>query len=194
LAGQKLTLFEYLGAANTLILSFAILRGVSGVPYALRPSSRYGVHFVYLSLALTNCLISFWVFWFLRDVEWTFYRFVVSLLIPILIYVHVSLLVPPDPSTVSSWRAHFFGVRIPVFTSGAAVFVAIAVGHQTLLEIPALHPLELPVYATIAIYSMGLTSVKPKLHTALALGNLVVMAGIVIGMLSQQDPLAPLIP
>ncbi len=57
-----MTLFEYLAAGYVLILSFAVLRGVAGVPYALRPSSRYWVHAVYLSSLLANCLVSFWAF------------------------------------------------------------------------------------------------------------------------------------
>ena len=189
-----MTLFEYLAAAYVLILSFSVLRGVSGVPYALRASSRYGVHFVYLSIALANCLISFWVFWFFRDVEWTFFRFITALLVPILLYVHVTLLVPPDPSTVSSWHEHFFGVRIPLFASGATTFIAVAVCHQALLGIPALHWVEWPVYAIIAMYAIGLTSTKARLHAALALANFCIIAAIVVGILSEQDPLAPWIP
>ena len=189
-----MTLFEYLAAGYVLILSFAVVRGISGVPYALRSSSRYGVHFVHLSNVLINCLVSFWVFWFFRDVEWTFYRFVVTILVPILLYVHVSLLVPQDPSTVSSWREHFFSARIPIFASGAAYFIAVAVCHQAVLGIPALHPYEWPLYAAVAIYGVGLTSPKPSLHAGLALANFCIVAAIAIGILAQRDPLSLAIP
>ena len=133
-----MTLFEYLAAGYVLILSFAVIRGVSGVPYALRPSSRYGVHFVHLSNVLT--------------------------------------------------------MRIPLFASGAATFIAIAVCHQAILGIPALHPYEWPLYTAVAIYAVGLTSPKPSLHAGLALANFCIIAAIAIGILAQQDPLTFLIP
>ncbi len=189
-----MTHFEYLAAGYVLILSFAILRGVSGVPYALNSSSRYGVHLVHLSNVLINCLVSFWVFWFFRDVEWTFYRFVITVLVPILLYVHASLLVPQDPSTVSSWREHFLSARIPIFASGAAYFIAVAVCHQAVLGIPALHPYEWPLYAAVAIYGVGLTSTKPSLHAGLALAIFCIVAAIAIGILAQRDPLSLAIP
>ncbi len=109
-----MTLFEYVAAGYVLILSFAVLRAVSGVPYAVRPGRRYWVHVLYLSLALATCLVGFWAFWFYREVEWTFFRFIGALAVPVLLYGYVSLLVPADPSIDSSWRDHFFGVRHPL--------------------------------------------------------------------------------
>ena len=189
--GADMTLFEYLAAGFVLILSFAVMRGMSGVPYALRPVARHWVHFAYVSIALANCLITFWVFWFTRDVEWTFFRFVIALLVPILFYVQVSLLVPQDPSTVSSWEAHFFGVRIPFFATGAATFLMVAISHQTLLGISALHPIEWPVYATTALYALGVTSPAARLHSALALAIFCITALNVVGIVAQIDPLSP---
>jgi len=187
------TLFEYLAAGFVLILSFAVMRGMSGVPYALRPAARHWVHFAYVSITLANCLITFWMFWFTRDVEWTFFRFLVALLVPVLLYVQVSLIVPQDPSTVSSWETHFLGVRIPYFATGAATFMMIAVSHQTLLGVPALHPIEWPVYTTAAIYALGVTSPAARLHSALALANSCITAVGVVAILSQKDPLSSFI-
>ena len=189
-----MTLFEYLAAGYVLMLSFAVLRAVSGIPYALRSTSRYWVHVVYLSVALANCLVGFWAFWFYRDVEWTFFRFVGTLAIPVLTYVHVSLLVPPDPSTVASWRDHFFDVRIPLFTSGVANFVAVAISNQSVLGIPALDPAEWTVYAAIAIFTLGLTSARASLHAALAIAFPCLVAVILFVILAQGDPSAPFIP
>ena len=182
--------FEYLAAGFVLILSFAVMRGMSGVPYALRPVARHWVHFAYVSVALANCLIMFWVFWFTRNVEWTFLLFVIALLNPILFYVQVSLLVPQDPSTVSSWKAHFFSVRIPFFATGAATFLMVVISHQTLLGVSALHPIEWPFYATIALYALGVTSPAMRLHSALALAIFCLTALNVVGIV-QIDPLSP---
>ena len=189
-----MTLFEYLAAGYVLILSFAVVRGFAGVPYALRSTSRYWIHLVYLLIALSNCLMAFWAFWFYRDVEWTFVGFIVTLAFPVLLYTHVSLLVPLDPSTVSSWRDHFFDVRVPLFTAGGASGVAWAISNQVVLGIPSLHFLEWPVYAAIAIYAIGLTSARPNLHAALALAFPCVVAVVPFVILAQGDPLAPIIP
>ena len=121
-------------------------------------------------------------------------RFIIGLAVPLLLYVHVSLLVPPDPSTVTSWRDHFFGVRIPLFTSGLANYVAVAISNQSTLGIPALDPAEWTVYAAIAIYTLGLTSARPSLHAALALAFPCVVAVIFFVILAQGDPSAPFIP
>ena len=185
-----MTLFEYVAAGYVLILSFAVLRAVSGVPYAVRPGRRYWVHVLYLSLALATCLVGFWAFWFYREVEWTFFRFSVALAVPVLLYVYVSLLVPPDPSAVTSWRDHFFGVRIPLFSSGILMFIAVAISTQTILGVPSLHPSQWPTYAAIALYAIGLTSAKPSLHTALAFALPCIFAVVFLAGLGQGDAFA----
>ena len=184
-----MTLFEYLAAGYVLILSLAVVRGISGVAYALRRSSRYGVHLAYLSIVLANCLVSFWVFWFFRDVEWTFYRFVATLAIPVLFYVHVSVLVPPDPSTVSSWQVHFFDVRTPLLGTGALFMGAVLGSNQALLGVSAFQLASLGPWTLLAICAIGASSAKPRLHTVLALGP-PVLAVITILMLARPDSLA----
>ena len=90
---SELTLFEYLAAGYVLMLSFAVLRALSGVPHAARSPSRYWVHLSWLSTALASCLVGFWAFWFYREVEWTFFQFIGALAPPALLYTYVSLLV-----------------------------------------------------------------------------------------------------
>jgi hypothetical protein len=184
-----LTLFEYLAAGYILILSLGVLRAVAGVPYALRATSRYWVHIAYLLGALANYLVGFWAFWFYRDVEWTFFRFIVALAFPVLWYVFVSLLIPQDPASVSSWRNQFYGVRIPLFTVGAINFVVIAVSHQSLLGIPPFDPAEWTVYATIAIFIIGLVSARPSLHALLAVVFACLMTVVFFAILAQTDPI-----
>ena len=80
------TLFEYLAAGYILMLSFAILRGVSGLPHATRYPGRYWVHVSWLSTALASCFVAFWAFWPYRQVEWTLFRVITALAIPTLLY------------------------------------------------------------------------------------------------------------
>jgi hypothetical protein len=77
-----MTLFEYLAIAFGLLYSVAALRVLGGLPVALAQSRRYSLH---LTLTVINLLLiatSFWTFWSLRDVEWTFPGFLLALLVP----------------------------------------------------------------------------------------------------------------
>lgn len=189
-----MTLFEYLAAGYVLVLSFALLRAVSGVPYAVRSNYRYWVHVLYLSLALATCLVGFWGFWFYREVEWTFFRFTIALAVPVMNYVYISLLVPADPSTVASWRDHFFGVRIPLFISGILNAVTAVLSNHSNLGIPLLHSSQWALYAAIGIYAIGLTSARPSLHAALAFAFPCLGALTFLVQLARPDPFASLVP
>jgi len=169
-----MTLYEYLAAGYVLMLSFGVLRAVSGIPYAVASSGRYGVHIFWLAASLGFCLFAFWGFWSVRHIEWTIFRFLGVLATPALIYAYISLLVPPDPAAVDSWRDYFFEVRIPLFSTCIALNVAIIGNSHFTLGIPLLHTTLLLNYAHIVICVIGLTSARPKVHTALVLAYLLV--------------------
>jgi hypothetical protein len=151
------------------MLSFAILRGVSGIPHAVRYRRRYWVHVSWLTTALAFCFVAFWAFWPYRKVEWTLFRFMNSLAVPALLYAYVSLLVPPDPSVVESWREYFFDIRGRLFSIGVIFTVCVAISNQSALGVPPLHQSQLGNYAVIAMYALGLASANAKVHVGLAL-------------------------
>jgi hypothetical protein len=182
-----MTVFEYLAAGYVLMLSFAVLRAMSGVPHALRSSRRYWVHVVWLISALFTCLVSFWAFWPYREVDWTIFRFMNALAIPTLLYGHISLLVPPDPSAVKSWRDYFFEVRIPLFGTAALFMTTVTISNQTSLGVSALHPTQLGNYAILAMYAFGLGSAKPRVHAGLALVFSISFAVYFLSLLSRPD-------
>lgn len=85
-----------------------------GLPSALAPQRRYVLH---LALTFNNLLLialSFWTFWSLREVAWTFRGFTAALLIPGLLYHGAAALIPENPENVLSWRDHFVAVRRPL--------------------------------------------------------------------------------
>lgn len=182
-----MTLFEYLAGGYILMLSFAVVRAISGVPYAVRSAQRYWVHISWLSSALVLCLISFWAFWPYRDVEWNIYRFINALAIPGLLYAYTSLLVPPDPSTVTSWREHFFDVRVPFFSTGTVFVATVIVSNQSALDVSALHPSQLGNYMMLAIYVAGLLSAKPGVQVALALAFPALFVAYFLALLTEPD-------
>jgi len=164
-----MSVFEYLSAGYVLMLSLAVLRAMSGVPHAVRSPHRYWVHISWLFSALVLCLMSFWCFWPYREVEWTILEFMGALAIPALLYSYNSLLVPPDPSAVVSWRDYFFDARTSLFATGAAFMTAVIVSNQVSLGVSPLHPSQLLNYAQTGLYVVGFVSPKPSLHVALAI-------------------------
>ena len=116
-----MSLFEYVTAGYILLLSFAVLRVLSGVPHAVHSERRYWVYLSWLFMALSTCIGTFLAFWAYREVEWTTFRIVVALAVPASLYAYNSVLVPPDPSTVTSWRDYFFDVRVPLFATGVVL-------------------------------------------------------------------------
>ena len=162
------TLFEYLAAAHTLILTFALTRALSGVAQASRPSRRSLLHLSWLGFIVSNCLFAFWAMWGYAEVEWTLFRFLGLLTVPVFMYVFSSIIVPPDPSAVESWTGYLLENRVPLFATGGALFIAIALSNQLIQGASPTHPLELCLYATVGVFGAGLASANARLHAALA--------------------------
>ena len=98
-----MTLFEYLAIAFSLVYSLAALRLLGGLPSALAPGRRSFVHLILTLVMLSLVAISFWTFWSLRDVAWTYPGFMVALLVPGTLYYCAAVLVPENPEAVESW-------------------------------------------------------------------------------------------
>ena len=185
-----MTTFEYLAGAYTLILSFAVVRILAGVPYAVQPGRRYWVHISWLAVSITHCLIGFWVFLSYRDVEFTLPRFIAVLAAPALIYVYSSLVAPSDPSAVGSWRDYFFAVRVPLFATHFLLMAVVLFNNHVFLGVPAYGITSSPVQALLVISAMGATSASPRLQTLLAFAP-PALAVVTVLVLAQPGSLAP---
>jgi hypothetical protein len=163
------TFFEYLAAAHTLLLTFALTRALSGVALAIKPARRDLLHLSWLAFGISHCLFAFWAMWGYSEVEWTLVKFVGLLTVPVLIYVFSSILIPSDPAAIDSWRAYFCENRISLFSTGALLFVSIAMSNQFIQGASPTHFLELVLYATIAVFAIGALSASSRLHAMLAL-------------------------
>ena len=168
-AAGHVTLFEYLAAGYVLMLSFAVLRAMSGVPHAVGSGGRHWVHVSWLAVALVMCLVAFWAFWPYRAVDWNAFRFMNALAIPALLYSFTSVLIPLDPSAVASWREHFYRVRSRLFATGTGFMVAVTISNQTALGVSPTHPSQLGNYALIMMFLTGLAVPKPFAQAVLAL-------------------------
>ncbi|MCP5058931.1 MAG: hypothetical protein GY937_19690 [bacterium] len=183
-----MTLFEYLAAAHTLILTFALTRALSGVALAIRPLRRSPLHLSWLGFIISNCLFAFWAMWGYTDVEWTLVRFIGLLTVPALMYVFSSIVIPQNPSAIESWRDYFFEYRVPLFATGALLFMAIAFSNQFIQGVSPTHALEIILYATIGVFSIGVGSSSARVHTALAFWPPVFFVLILI-LMAQPDRL-----
>ncbi len=186
-----MTLFEYLAAGYTLVLSFAVIRALGGIAHAVHPARRYWVHVVWLAVILFASLGTFWAFWSYREVEWTLIRFALLLAVPALQYVFCSLLVPPDPSSVTSWRDYFFDVRIPLFATGVLMTATVVVGSTVVLGVSLTHPVRLAQLTMMALFAIGLASDKPSVHSVLAAALSCIMVVVFLSVLGQPGALAP---
>ena len=164
-----MTLFEYITAGYVLLLSFAILRALSGVPHAVRSQRRYWVYISWLFMAIFSCFGTFVTFWSYREVEWTSFLIIGALAVPASLYAYNSVLVPPDPSTVTSWRDYFYDVRAPLFATGIVLMSTTIINVHLVLDASPLHVVQLLNYGFLGMYAIGLASAKPNVHVALAI-------------------------
>ena len=184
-----MSLFEFVTAGYTLLLSFAILRVLTGLPHAMRIQGRYWVYVSWLILALLFCLVTFIGFWPYHGVEWTTLKILGALAIPGSLYAYCSLLVPPDPAAVTDWKAYFFSVRVPLFAIGVIFYVVVILSNQLSLGTSPFHISQLSSYFYIAIYIVGLCTVRPSVHVALPIA-IVIAIVIEAALLGDADPIA----
>ncbi len=180
-----MTLFEYNEIAFSMVQSFTVLRALSGIPHAIAHGRRYWIHLTWLCSAVATVLMMFWTFWFARDLEWNFILFAWVLLSPGALYVFVCLLVPEAPSTVTSWRQHFYSVRLRLFLTAIAFDITYFMGgivNRDDLEPEFRVPIFLGFPFLLAVHSLGAISKSPTVHAVLPFipPALIAIAGLTI--------------
>jgi hypothetical protein len=185
------TLFEYIAIAFSMVQSFTVLRALSGVPHAIQIDRRYWVHLTWLGSTLATVLFSFWAFWGFKDFDWNFAVFAWVLVAPSLLYVFVSLLIPQDPSAVTSWREHFYSIRLRLFSTAIAWDLAAMLG-SIINSGESRGAVHFMFAVLLLVHSVGAISSRPAVHAVLAIVPpvLVVVSGLTIYFL----PLAPQAP
>ena len=170
-----MSLFEYLAIAYSLVFSSAAIRLVSGLPHAIRSGRRYHVHLLHVFLLLFALILVFWSFWSFRDVQWNLFRFLSLLAGPGLLYFLACTLVPDSPSSVTSWRDHFFSIRRPYFLGVCLWFVLLSINTTMMLDLPLLHPARAVHLAILGMGVIGATTSNPVVHTIMPVGGMVVV-------------------
>jgi hypothetical protein len=185
-----MTHFEYLAIAFSLLFSFATVRLVGGISYALAPGRRYWVHLSLVFHELLRVAAGFWAFWSFRAITWTFPTYLLALVGPGLVYFLAATLVPADPTKVASWRDFYFGVRRRYFLAIILWAVAVATTTTILVKMPLLHPFRLVQLGFLAFGVVGATFASPRVHAGLALVSLVLPAIAALTVLLRPGSLA----
>lgn len=180
-----MTLFEYLAIAFSLVLSFAAMRLIGGLPYALERTRRYSVHLGLLGLLLFNIAIVFWAFWSYREVTWTLPKFLLGLASPGTMYFLAATLVPENPGEVISWREYYYSVRVRFFVALIFQAFVVAVATTILIDLPLNHPLRLGQATILIIGVAGASTANPRVHAGIVIGSLLA-AGILAATIFLQ--------
>jgi hypothetical protein len=185
-----MTLFDYLAIAFSLVFSFAAVRLVGGLPYALDPERRYWVHVSFVFHELLRVAAGFWAYWSFREINWTFPKYLLSLVGPGLVYFLASALIPADPTRVSSWRDFYYGARRRYFLAIICWAVTVAATTTVLIGMPWSHPFRWVQLAFLAFGLVGATSSSHRVHAGLALASLVLPAIAALTVLLRPGSLA----
>jgi hypothetical protein len=163
-----MTLFEYLAAATTLILSFALAGLTAGLPYSIVKGRRYWVHLVFIGQLLFLIAILFWNFWSLRDADWTFPRFVLFLAPAIITQFMAATIIPSSSDEVESWEEFYYSIRKRYFSAWIGLGLVLAFNSIVFLDTPLVHPSWGAPLTLIAMGAVGLSSSNPRVHARLA--------------------------
>ena len=185
-----MTLFEYLAIAFSLVFSFAALRLVSGLPYALDPDRRYWIHLCHVFILLVATATVFWTFWSFREVQWNWFLFLSALAGPGIVYYLACALIPENPSEITSWRDHFHAVRRRYFLGVCVWFVVVSVNATLFVGIPLVHPIRGVYLLVLAGGIAGASSDSTRVQVAIIL-SAVLGIGVLSFMLLLPGSLAP---
>ncbi len=153
-----MTHFEFISVAVSIVLALSAARLLAALPHVLAPGRRYWIHALW-SLALLFAHMDFWwSIWIYREVDpWTFTGFAVVMLTPALLFLTVSSLVSDSPTTIASWRTHFYAKRRVFFSLYFATVCSIPLRQLILLGDASVPYVEgLPALLVALIFAGGL--------------------------------------
>ena len=164
-----MTLFEYVTVAVSIVLALGVVRLLDGVRHALSPGRRYPTHFLWIATKLLNHALFWWALWAGREtVSWNFASFMWTLLFPATLYLQSTALVTTSPSAVSSWRDHFFAIRVWFFAINIFLILHALLTSALLFGLPLLDPSRLPLALVLVVNVLGLVSKRERLHLLIA--------------------------
>jgi hypothetical protein len=186
-----LTHFEYVSVAVALTYSMVVGRLLTGLSPAFDARRLYWVQLCWIFQILSIVIFGWWTFWVTREVDWTPFRFVAALALPILQYVRASTIVSDDPASVESFREHFYHRRVRFFSiSLATSFVTMSYpwvfGRTPWLTFDSSYLLFVPY---VLVNVIGLLTASHRVHAALVVISIVMsVVGLAFGPANTYVP------
>ena len=162
-----MTIFEYLAIAYSLVVSFAVLRALSGLPHASSPDRMYWVHLIWVCVILGAAFQYFWGFWAFRNVEWSQPLFLLVLASPALLYVMACILIPEGPSRIDSWKVYFYSVRLQLFLVGLCFQIVSIATLLAVIRVPPSDPVLVGQLVLLPAWIAGAVSSRPSVHVVI---------------------------
>ena len=110
---------------------------------------------------------SFWTFWSMQDVSWTFRGFLLALLVPGLLYYCAAVLIPENPEDTTSWRDHYFSMHRRWYGGFGVWGLAAAASATFNLGMSFDHPARLVHVVAVVVGVIGASTSNPRVHVAL---------------------------
>jgi len=172
-----MTLFEYIAAAVSIVLSLSAAQLLGATRYVLAPSRRYWVHATWVADILFIHLLAWWSIWSVRDIAtWTFASFALIMVVPASLYIASSILVTDSPRDVESWERHFLKVRRGFYGAYAVTVLAAAARRWLLLDGPLVRPDDAITYGYLLV---GAVSANRRVQAAVVLCELAAISSLI---------------
>lgn len=163
-----MTHFEYLAVSFSVVLSFAVVRLLSGISDVFAKDRRYWVHAGWVIHQLIFIAYVWWVVWSYRTVSWNFFTFLAVLIGVSLVYYQAATLLPAVSSSVRSWRDYYFTVRRHFFGAVVAWTMVILFNTTFILNVPLAHASRVGQSVTLLVGLVGFASQRESVHRVLA--------------------------
>ena len=136
-----MTVFEYLMVMTSIVLAVALTQLLRGMTETWRSDRRYWPHMAWAIVMAVITVQTWWAFWDLHRIEdWTAYRFVMVLIVPVIIFLCTAVLMPQRLAADTDWRGYFRAQRrdfLVLLTIFAMVGIVLT---RVLLNLPFSHP------------------------------------------------------
>ena len=170
-----MTLFEYLSVAISIVLSLSAAQVLVNLREVFDPARRYWVHALWVVQTLWLHVLYWWSMWAYRDFDsWNLLSFSFVLLVPALLFMCSSALVPTYAQNVSSWDQHYYTVRRWYFATRGLIVVFASLRTWLLLDTAPPPTSGLILVACVA----GFVSSNRTLHAILVVVTSVGMLGV----------------
>jgi hypothetical protein len=162
-----MTLFEYLAVSFSIVLSFAVVRILNGLPEVFSRGRVDWVHAAWVIHQLIFLAFVWWNVWSYQAASWNFLTFLAVLAAVSIVYYQAAVLIPAQPTDVISWRSHFEAIRPLYFGAMIAWALVVAFNNSYLLNIPVIHPTRVSQFVVLLVGTVGVSTRRHQVHALL---------------------------